>query len=132
MIWFLGYGNFDAFMRSAIKANGGGAPSHHHQFNGAAETRNGNEHIMFSEHTRRDSSDLVPPPANLDLYPELGLPAARHRTPPGFRRESESPEGAAAVQTYARVVRTTARAAEEEDTLTKIRNLGTYGFQNLG
>ena len=140
MIWLiLGYGSFDAFMRSAIDANGGTtAFSHHPPFNG--DTHNGNEHMMFSrgggggseQNLRRSSTELaegngVLPPAKLDLYPEL---PARHRTP-GFLRESESPE-AAAVQTYARVVRTTARAAEEEDTLTKIRNLGTFGFQNLG
>jgi len=37
------------------------------------------------------------------------------------------------VPTYARVVQTTSHMKDqEEDTLTKIRNLGTFGFQNLG
>jgi len=51
-------------------------------------------------------------------------------TPPrSLPRDSESPE--LLVPTYARIVRTQPRT-QEEDTLTKIRNLGTYGFQNLG
>lgn len=54
----------------------------------------------------------------------------------GRSQENALPSSNAAetsgLPTYARVVMTSPRGEQEEDTLTKIRNLGTYGFQNLG
>jgi len=94
---------------------------------------NGTNHSLYGERFERQEMN-----GGGGIYQQQDLqPYRLEGTPPhhlleGTRslpRDSESPE--LLVPTYARIVRTQPRT-QEEDTLTKIRNLGTYGFQNLG
>ena len=67
------------------------------------------------------------PPDQLTEQPGQPIYEAGHPT-----HDAGQPTQDAGLPTYARVVMTSPRGQEEEDTLTKIRNLGTFGFQNLG